>query len=360
LRILFVNWRDLSHPAAGGAEVFTEEVGKRLVLSGNEVTIFTAAFDGSEPQVCRSGMTIIRKGGKYGVYREARRFVRDNISGFDAIIDEINTVPFRIPSIVREKKVVALIHQLAREIWFYETSFPISVLGYFALEPLWLRSYRCVPTITVSNSTRNDLLKRGFQHVRCVYNGIGVQPLSEVPEKAPNPVVIFVGRLVKSKHPDHAISAFKRMRRVLPSAELWILGDGYMRQKLERRSEVGVKLLGRVSNIEKFELLKRAHVLLIPSVREGWGVSVIEANAMGTPAVGYRVPGLKDSVIHGETGFLVQSGDCVELARAAYHVLTDKDLATKLSKNALNWSSNFSWDGAARTFEHVLESYLKT
>ena len=124
---MFLNFRDLSHPAAGGAEVFTEEVGKRLAKFGNDVTIFTSAFDGCEPETFRSGMRFLRKGGKYTVYREAREYVKQHSSEFDIIIDEINTIPFRIPQITKNRPVVALIHQLAREVWFHETKFPISL-----------------------------------------------------------------------------------------------------------------------------------------------------------------------------------------------------------------------------------------
>ncbi len=356
LRILFLNWRDSANPSAGGAETFTEEIGKRLVRYGNDVTIVTSAFDGCEPEARRFGIRIIREGGKYSVYAKARGYVKSHLSEFDVIIDEINTVPFRVHRIAKGRPVVAVIHQLAKEVWFYETRFPISALGYFALEPFWLRGYRRVPTVTVSDSTRRDLLKLGFERVRVVYNGIGITPLEKPPPKESNPVLIFVGRLVKCKLPDHAIAAFKEVRALLPEAELWILGDGYLKAKLEKNAVNGVRFFGRVDDEEKFDLLKRAHVLLAPFVREGWGISVIEANAVGTPAVGYAVPGLQDSIVHGDTGLLVRPLDPRALAEAAKQILCNPSTAEKFSRNALEWSRRFSWDEAAKEFDGFLES----
>ncbi len=350
MRILILNFRDLLNPVAGGAEVFTEEIATRLTKFGNEVTLFTSAFDGCEQETYRSGVRVIRRGGKYSVYRYGRAFAKKNLSDFDVIVDEINTVPFHAPKIAREKPVVALIHQLAREIWFYESRFPLSALGYFALEPLWLREYRNIPTITVSNSTRADLLTRGFRRVDVVHNGISAPPLEEPPKKESLPVLIFLGRLVKSKRPDHAILAFQHVKSSFPTAQLWIVGDGYMRRKLESMRTTGITIVGRLADEEKFRLLKKAHVLIVPSVREGWGTSVIEANAMGTPAVGYNVPGLKDSVIQNVTGVLVQPGNYKSLAIATVELLTDLPRLEKMSTNAIKWSKTFTWDRAANDF----------
>jgi glycosyltransferase involved in cell wall biosynthesis len=343
---------------AGGAETFTEEISKRLVHHGNDVTLFTSSFSGCEPEAHQLGVRIIREGGKYSVYAKARRYVQRHLSQFDVIIDEINTVPFRVHRIAGETPIVAVIHQLAREIWFLETPFPVNVLGYFVFEPLWLRGYRRIPTVTVSNSTKEDLLDLGFRRVQIVHNGIGITPLAKVPPKESNPVLVFVGRLVKSKHPEHAITAFEYVKALFPDAELWILGDGYLRAKLERNIGDGVKFFGRVNEEEKFNLLKRAHVLLAPSSREGWGISVIEANAMGTPAVGYAVHGLRDSIVHEKTGLLVAPQNPKALAEAAKLILCDSPTAEKFSMNALQWSRRFNWDRSAEEFYGFLESTL--
>jgi glycosyltransferase involved in cell wall biosynthesis len=300
-------------------------------------------------------MRIIREGGKYGVYSKARRYVKHNFSEFDIIVDEVNTVPFRIHRMIQPKPVVAVIHQLAREIWFYETSFPINAIGYYVLEPFWLREYRQVPTITVSNSTRIDLVSRGFENVCVVPNGVDYTPTDRVPQKEENPVLIFMGRFVRSKLPEHAIAAFEQIKRSYPNAELWMVGDGYLRSRLQAESPNGVRFFGRVDNKEKFDLLARAHVLLVPSVREGWGISVIEANSVGTPAVGYAVPGLRDSIVDGTTGYTVEPLNRNALARATLSLLADPSAWANLSNNAIAWSRQFSWDDASNKFLSALQ-----
>ena len=358
MRILILNFRDLDHPGAGGAEFFTEEIGRRLVQYGNEVTLFTSEFEGCEPQLNRSGMNIIRQGGKYSVYRRGREFVKQHLSEFDILVDEINTVPFQLSKAAKGSPVMVLIHQLAREVWFHETWFPLSLIGYLALEPFWLKKYRSNPTITVSESTKEDLQEMGFKNVYVVRNGVNATPLNELPSKSDHPVLVFLGRVVSSKHPDHAIKTFLKVRRQFPTAELWVLGDGYLRRKLERRHIDGVTFYGYVSAEEKFDLLKQAHVILCPSVREGWGTSVIEANAMGTPAIGYAVPGLKDSIVDGVTGVLVEPGNIDAMAQATSRILTDSEVAKKLATSALNWSRRFNWDDSAKAFHSFLQSTL--
>ena len=352
---MFLNWRDAASPEAGGAETFTEEIGKRLVMDGNEVTVFASRFPGCENESNRFDMRIIRQGGKYTVFPQARSYVRKNLSEFDVFIDEIKILPFRIKRMARGRRVFAVIHQMGREVWFYETPFPVSLLGYYVLEPWLLRSYRKVPTIAVSASTKNDLVGLGFEKVHVVHNGIGVHPLESVPNKESHPVMIYVGRLVNYKLPEHAIETFKHVRNGLNEAELWVVGDGYQRTELARNSGPGVTFFGRVSEQRKMDLLKRAHVLLVPSVREGWGISVIEANAMGTPAIGYNVPGLRDSILDRKTGFLVEPLNTSALADQALTLLRDRRLLQSISLNALKWSTNFSWDRAAHEFGKILQ-----
>ncbi len=334
-------------------------MGKRLASYGNDVTLFTSAYDGCERETYQSGVRVIREGGKYRVYSKARRFVRQHCSEFDVFIDEINTVPFNINRVVKKKPVVALIHQLAREIWFYETRFPLNIIGYFALEPLWLRRYRRIPTLTVSDSTRQDLLRVGFRNVWVVHNGIGIEPLKVVPKKEERPILLFIGRLVRSKLPDHAIAAFMQVKRSFPDAQLWVLGDGYMRRRLQREAPDGVRFFGHVEDEDKFELLRKAHLLLAPSVREGWGISVVEANAMGTPAVGYHIPGLRDSIVDGVTGVLVQPLNPEALANAAGRILSDPLTLKRLSTNSLEWSRRFNWDKTAGETDAFLQSRLE-
>jgi glycosyltransferase involved in cell wall biosynthesis len=297
VRILILNWKDTSHPAAGGAEVFTEQVARALVLRGHELTLFAASVAGGPSREVVSGVQVIRGGGQFGVYRAARRFWKDQPPHrFDIVIDEINTRPFLTPRWVRDTPIVALIHQLAREIWFYETPLPLSVVGRYVLEPWWLRTYRDVPALTVSRSSATSLaVHHGWRDVMIVPEGHTPHSIPDV-AKETEPTAVFLGRLVGMKRPLDAIAALRLLTREMPSARLWVIGEGPLLPRLRKEAPASVTFLGRISGDELLQRLARAHVLVATSVREGWGLNISEAAACGTPSIGYAVPGLVDSI----------------------------------------------------------------
>jgi glycosyltransferase involved in cell wall biosynthesis len=306
MRILILNWKDLAHPAAGGAEVFTEEVARSLVARSHGVTLFAAGVEGKPSREVVQGVEIVRRGSRLGVYRAARRFWAEQPPGtFDVVVDEINTRPFLTPRWVRGTPIVALIHQLAREIWSYEMPFPISVIGRYVLERWWLRAYRDVPAITVSSSSADSLVRHhGWRNVAVVHEGYAPHPVPDVP-KEDDPTIVFLGRLVAMKRPDEAVEAFTILAETLPAARLWVIGEGPLLGKLRQTAPTGVTFFGRVGSDELRARLARAHVLVATSVREGWGLNVSEAAACGTPSIGYRVPGLVDS-LQASGGALVE------------------------------------------------------
>jgi glycosyltransferase involved in cell wall biosynthesis len=360
MRILWFNWRDLRNPEAGGAEVYTDEIMKRLAKRGHEMTLFTSRFKDCQLNENINGVDIIREGNKYTVYKEAKKYLQAYERYYDLMIDEINTRPFFVPKFVREKKVIALIHQLAREFWFYETKFPINYIGYYYLEKKWLSNYKNTVTVAVSDSTKIDLEELGFKRVSIVPNGLNVIPLSNVKEKEANPTVVFMGRLKKAKLPDHALQAFSIIKREIPDSKMWIIGDGYFRKKLESFEKKDVTFYGYISNEKKYELLSQSHIILVPGVREGWGQIVTEANAMGTPAIGYHVPGLRDSIRHGETGITIMEKTPAAMAQQTISLLRDSDRLCKYSRNALEFSRQFSWDNTVNLFAEVLNNQSET
>ncbi|WP_297512629.1 glycosyltransferase family 4 protein [Thermococcus sp.] len=354
MRILWLNWKDIEHPEAGGAEVYTHEIAERLVRNGHEVTLFTSSFEGASTRTEINGVQIIRRGKIIGlfntVYSHAKRFYRKHEGDFDIVIDEINTRPFLTPKYVR-KPVVALIHQLAVEFWDYKTPFPINVVGKRILEPYWLKFYREVPTITVSNSTREDLLQLGFKNVEIVYNGLNGNVLERVPEKYDEFTAVFVGRMTPTKRPEDAIKA----SIIAESGQLVMIGRGELLENLKKQySTYNVEFKGFVPAEERDEIMMRSHVLLVPGIREGWGRVVIEANALGTPAIGYNVPGLRDSIQDGYNGLLCEPNPqaMAEKIRLLYE---DEELRIKLSENALEWARRFNWDYSAERFERILK-----
>jgi glycosyltransferase involved in cell wall biosynthesis len=214
--------------------------------------------------------------------------------------------------------IVAVVHQVAREVWRYETPWPISVLGRYLLEPAWLRAYRDVPVVTVSESSRESLAEYGLRRVTVVPEGW--VPARPVPvKKEPVPTVVFIGRLSANKRPEHAIRAFGLARHQLPEAQMWVIGSGPEEARLRKMAGPGVTFLGRVPGYEKRERLGRAHALVATSVREGWGLVVTEAAASGTVAIGYDVAGLRDSI--KASGGILTPADPASLAAGLVRLL---------------------------------------
>jgi glycosyltransferase involved in cell wall biosynthesis len=359
--ILWFNWRDITNPEAGGAEVLTHEIAKRLVSRWNyDVTLFTSYFRNSSKQECIDGIKIVRQSSKYGVYRNAKKYYEKNKSNFDLIIDEINVRPFLTPKFVKgEKPILVLIHQISPEQFLLELPFPLSYIGRYYLEKKWLSYYRKIPTITVSNSSRKDLEDLGFSRVCIMPEGLSVKPRDNLGQKEPTPTIIFIGRLKKHKLPHHALIAFSLIKKRIPNAKLWVIGDGYMRKKLETKFKVeGITFFGHVSSELKYNLLSRAHLVMVPAIREGWALVVTESNAMGTPVIAYDVPGLRDSVIDGHTGILVKENSPPGLSSSAVNLLRNNSILEEYSLNCLSYSKQFSWDISAGIFEKKVKDAI--
>jgi glycosyltransferase involved in cell wall biosynthesis len=237
------------------------------------------------------------------------------------------------------------------------------VIGFLA-EPIYLRWYRHIPVLTVSTSTRDDLRGLGFKG-----------PITVVPEgletvidrstaKPTDPSFLYVGRLVPSKQVEHMLMALARFRYLTGAGALTLVGSGTQRYEqslmaLALRLDIqeNVTFLGWVSSSDKHRLMADSHALLMTSVREGWGLVVTEANACGTPAIVYDVPGLRDSVRHEVTGLVVPPRP-YSLADAMIRVTTDPDLYASLAAGSQRWSTTFSFDETARVVGHELEKTL--
>ena len=294
MRILLLNWRDIRHPAGGGAEVWAHRVAEGLVERGHEVTFFAATVDGAPRDEVMNGVRVVRGGSRISVYRQARKFFLANRDSFDVILEEINTRPF-FAHTWSDTPVVPMIHQVAREVWRYEAPLPVAIAGRYIFEPRWLRKFATRRVMTLSPSSADSLREYGLHDLVVVLPGSDRRVVTSG-QKQSHPTVCFLGRLVKSKRPQDALRAFAHLKKFVPNAEFLMMGSGPLESKLREQKVPGAKILGRVSHEERERLLASSHVLVTTTVREGWGLNVSEAAELGTPTIGYDSPGLRDSI----------------------------------------------------------------
>lgn len=351
MKILILNWRDIKHPLAGGAEVSTHEHAKRWVKEGHEIIQFSSAISGERTEEIIDGIKILRRGNHYTVHIHAMFYFLKHLQGkVDLVIDQFHFIPFFTPLYVRTK-ILAFIHEIASETWFKNASFPINFIGYI-FEPFFFVFYKKIHFITVSESTKKDLNKLGIkdENIHLIHNGVNV--ISSFSKKEINPTLIYLGRLAKDKGIEDAIHAFYKLQLIFKNINFWIVGkeekEGYKNYIENILKKMGidkkVKFWGHVSEKMKFNLLKKAWILIHPSIREGWGLTVIEAASCGTPTVAYNVSGLRDSIINGKTGVLVDNKTPEELANKINSLLNNINSYNILSRYALKWSKNFSWE----------------
>jgi glycosyltransferase involved in cell wall biosynthesis len=355
-----LNWRCPRNPKAGGAEILTFDIARRLVAGGDEVEWFSASFPGAPAEEELDGVRLVRAGRQWTVHWHAFRHYRGGLRNrFDIVIDEVNTLPFFTPLWADIPKVM-LIYQLAREVWWYEAPFPLNAIGY-AVEPLYLSIYRSQPVLTISKSTEQSLVKLGLKGpIEQIPVGID-QAGTTLPEKSAEPTFLYVGRLAPSKRIPDILKAFAVFAKSVPTSRLLLIGDGrasYKRSlsRLAHRLDISdqVTLVGRVSSQEKYLRMAQAFALLMASVREGWGLAVTEANSCGTPAIVYDVPGLRDSVRSEETGLVVEPSPRA-LAQGMLRLWHDRVEYNRLASAALEQSRRFSYAAATQALrQHIV------
>ena len=359
MNILWLSWRDIKNPAAGGAEKVAIETAKRFTRDGSNITIFSSRYKKSKNKDRIFGVNIVRKGNRLTCRIHALFYYLNNKEKIDLVVDEINTLPF-FAFLYAGPKTRVVIHQLAKEYWWSEIFFPLNFVGYI-LEPLYLKTYRHIPTIACSDSTKKDLLKLGFKNISLYHHGLSVKPLSKVPPRNTQEI-LYIGRLTKPKGPQDAIEAFFKIHQKMPNSKFKIVGRGkpkfvqFLKSKIKKYGlESFVEILGFVTEKEKINLLKKSNIALFPSIREGWNITVIEANSFGCIPIGYNVHGLKDSIINHKTGLLTKPNPH-NLASAAVKILSDHKKSKLLSTNGLLWAKQFNWENTYLSIKSVIEN----
>ena len=361
-KVLLLNWRDLGHPAAGGAEAYCVEVAERLAAAGAEVTLFTARHAGAADTDLRRGVRIVRQGGTFGVYARAAAYMRRHRDDFDAVVDFQNGIPFFAPIFAgRSAAVVLVVHHVHQDQFLLHFPWPLSRVGQFLEGPVSRRVYNRRPLVAVSPSTRRDVRRRlrlrGPIHV--VPNGLSRSTQEYVRRPAEHPHLVVVSRLVTQKRFRLLIEAVDELRDTWPALRVDIAGDGPERVALQAQVDAlglqdRVRLHGYTSAEVRDELLSSAWLTVSPSQAEGWGLTVIEANAAGVPAVTFAVPGLRDSVVDGVTGWLVPDGERLSVGiDRALRRLADPDEAAALSTRCRAWAGRFTWDATAERLAAV-------
>jgi glycosyltransferase involved in cell wall biosynthesis len=361
MNILILNWRDPKNPLSGGAEIVTLEHAKTWVKVGHSVTWFTSMFTGGKKSEKIEGVTIIRHGSALGVYLFAFFFYLFSKKKFDVVIDEIHGFPFFTPLYVWNSKKIAFIHEVAGIIWDYMYPFPINKLGKF-LESFYFLLYKKVKFWTDAQSTIEELVAKGIPRENCISIACPVSNvvLSHVPEKEKDPTFIFVSRLVKMKGIESILEAFVLIFQKESKAKLWIVGGGevsyvkYLKSKIKnleytyraKNLSSNIHFYGKVTDEKKLKLMQRAHILLHASVKEGWGLVVVEAASQGTPSIVYNVAGLRDSVKNKLTGIVLEKNSPEKMAESAIALYKNKKEYIMYVKNGLNLAKNITWETA--------------
>ncbi len=373
INILALSWRDIKNPKMGGAEIHTHQMLSGIDHNRYRIVHFSPMFKEGSRRELIDGVLYLRKGNSLTVIIYAWLYYLKHREKINFVIDQCNVHRFFTPFWVNKKKRIFYIHQLCRELWNIMLKFPLNIIGKIIETPL-LKIYKNDLTITVSESTKKDLIAVGFDpdKIHLIHNGLNFQPepFEHLPLKGETLNFIYIGRYAAYKGIDCAIEALGMVKRRYPDAKLWILGkkdDDYVANVLSKiakkynlsigdSKECDVRLFGFVSDSEKYKILSTSHALVFPSIREGWGIVVIEAACMGTPSIVFNSPGCVDAVDYGHAGYLCAENTSEELARQMIRSIQNVEEYNQLRKAAYDFSSKFNWTDSALKFEHILDS----
>lgn len=365
LRVAVVNWRDPWQCAAGGAELYAWQISEQLRLRGAHVTFVTSREPGQARRERRSGIEVVRMGGVYSRYPLVLAWLLRHRGSFDVAIDCMNGVPFLSPlALARRTRIILLVHHVHDEQFFVYFGRLLATVGRFLEGPVARRLYRRHPTVAVSPSTARELRARlGWRGpIYIVPNG--APPPAHLPEAVPDgsPSIVCVGRLVAHKRIDRLVEMTARLREDLPGVRLHIVGRGEQHEALAARIRdldltEHVRLHGFLPEHAKNELLAGADLHVSASRYEGWGLSVIEAAALGVPTVAYDVNGLRDAIRDGETGWLALPGE--DLADTVRRAL--KELAAdrpRIRAACTAWAATFTWESSGDRMHRLIQDDL--
>ncbi len=311
MRILIINWQDRKNPLSGGAETHLHEIFGRIARWGNEVTLLCSSFDGALQREIVDNIDVIRVGKRYNFNFYVPQTVKSLVGGkdYDILIDDVNKIPFFTPLYIKKIPILVILHHFFGKSIYKETFLPFALYVNVS-ERLVPAVYKKQNFSVVSKSSKNELVEKGIpkEKISVIYNAVSEELHPDFSRKSKIPLVVVYGRIKRYKRPDICLYAMKKVVLKIPEARLIVTGTGDYLPELKKLSrklgiEKKVEFLGYVSEEKKREILQSAWVCINTSLKEGWGITIIESNACGTPVVASDSPGLRDSVIDGKTGF---------------------------------------------------------
>lgn len=343
MRIAILNWKSIDDPQAGGAEVVVDRIAVGLIERGHDVTMLVGGSAHTQ-RPYRS----ISTGGPHSQYLRAPMVFRHRARPVDVVLDASNGIPFFSP-VWQRAPVVSLVHHVHTEQWAMYFRPPLSTLGRWLESSLAPRVYRDRPAIAVSSSTARALQAMGYRRVTTVE--MGIAPFEADAEPDPNPRFVILGRLTAHKRVELALEMWEHVRPIT-GGELIVIGDGPRRSELAAMAGHGVRFTGRVDEDTKARELAAAWALVHPASHEGWGTVVMEAAAAGVPTIAFDVDGLRDSIVHAETGILAQNRD--DFVQQWIRLASDHAWRTRLGAAARTRAQQFPWDSSVERVEEVL------
>lgn len=364
MNLLVVNWQDLRNPHAGGAEIHLFELCRRLADRGHRIRLVCSGFPGGGAVEMVDGVEVHRSGGRHTFTLTAPWAIRRAIRAErpDVVIDDVNKLPLCVP-LFTDRPVYAVVPHLFGTTAFQEAPWPMAAMVW-GFERFIPACYRHAWFHAISESTRDDLVARGIPRERIAVVHPGVDAVHYAPLAAPArhdpPRLVYLGRLKRYKGIEYLLRALALALVEAPALTLDVAGTGDDRGRLEALTRSlgiahAVRFLGFVDESTKLALLRGAVANVFPSPKEGWGITVMEAAACGTPSIASDAPGLRDSVRDGRTGLLVPHGDPAALADAILRVARAPDLVERLGAAARQHALLHSWDAATDLVEAHLQ-----
>nr|WP_227463536.1 glycosyltransferase family 4 protein [Nocardioides lijunqiniae] len=337
------------HPEGGGSELYVGEVTRRLRDDGVDVTIFSAQYPGATRSEELDGLRYVRRGGHLTVYLWAAWYLLSGRFGrIDRVLEVQNGMPF-LARLFTRAPVTVLVHHVHREQWSILNPL-LARVGWFMESQAAVRVNRGVSYVAVSEVTRSELVDLGVRasDITIAWNGLPPVPEHDPRPESPTPELVMLVRLVPHKRVEHAMETVAVLRGRFPDLHLTVMGSGWWEpQLLQHRADLGledhVTFLGHVSDRTKFEVLSGSWVHLLPSVKEGWGLSIVEAASVGVPSIAYAdAGGVCESILDGVTGLLAQDQD--DLVQQTERLLADEELRRDLGSKARIRSAQFTWE----------------